>query len=333
MKQEHINWELVYAILAGEADEQQEAQWRELFLSQEQYRTIYEQLKPSFLEAERSNTFTRLQFVSQLHGSYAPPVKQPAGIKYLRHWKAAAAFVICCSVAGVTSYLVGLKRQSAAQTVAWQQIKAVAGRLTTVTFPEGSSVRLAPLSSIRFPSQFAGGRREVFLSGEGFFNVAKGEKPFLVHTGNITTRVLGTAFSVNANSEKEVCISLVEGKVQVQKQSADTTLSLAVLTPNQSLRYDVKDESWEVKKISEQEAAIIRNGGIVFNATPLLEVASLLEKYYDVKVVFEDAGLKQLRFSSMFGQPSLREILQAVKAANKVDYIIRDSTIYLKKKH
>ncbi|UYQ92246.1 FecR domain-containing protein [Chitinophaga horti] len=332
MKQEldHINWALVYAILAGEADEQQEAQWRELFLSQERYRQVYESLKPAFLNAETDvAVHQRLQFISRLHEPAAPV---PAKVRPMRYWQAAAVLLICSSIAGVTAYLSGLKKQKT-QAVTWQQIKAGAGRLTTVTFPEGSTVRLAPLSTIRFPNQFTGGQREVYLSGEGYFNVTKDESPFLVHSGDITTRVLGTAFSVNANDDEEVCVSLVEGKVQVLKHAADTAQALAVLTPNQSLRYHVVEDSWEVKRFSEQEAAVIKNGGIVFNAAPLKEVAGLLENYYDVKVVFEDAGIAQLRFTSMFRQPSLREILQAVKVANKVDFIIRDSTIYLKKKH
>ncbi|MCK7557843.1 FecR domain-containing protein [Chitinophaga sedimenti] len=325
--QDHIDWTLVYAILAGEADEQQEAQWRELFLTQERYRNLYEELKPSFLAAEADpRTVQRLQFISRLHET---PTPAPAKVKRFPYWQAAAILFVCC---GIAAYLSGLKPMPAPQTVTWQQIKAGTGRLTTVTFPEGSTVRLSPLSTIRFPNQFAGGLREVYLHGEGYFSVKKNNDPFLVHAGDITTRVLGTAFSINANDNKEVCVSLVEGKVQVLKESADTAQSLAVLIPNQSLRYQAKDDSWEVKRFTAQEAAVIKNGGIVFKATPLKEVAGLLENYYDVKVVFQDAQLQQLRFSSMFSKPSLREILQAVRVANKVDYIIRDSVIYLKKK-
>jgi ferric-dicitrate binding protein FerR (iron transport regulator) len=319
--QPEIDWALVYAILAGEADEIQEAKWRELFLSSEEYRDLYAELKPKFEEAEQTNAVSRLERLNKLH------LPQQIPFRISPKWSVAATIMLLISLAGVFT----LRRSPTRQPITWQYIKAVPGASTTITFPEGSSVRLAPQSSIRFPNTFEQGKREVFLSGEGYFNISKDSSaPFYIHTSQITTKVLGTSFRVMEDGAKNISVTLVEGKVQIIRNGAEQTL--ATLQPCQSFIFDQQDKNWEIKKISSKEAELLRNGGIVFNATPMKEVGRLLGIYFDKKVIFENITLETLRFTSMFDKPSLPDILQAIKSANKIDYIIRDNTLFFKKK-
>lgn len=325
-----IDWALVYAILAGEADEQQEATWRELFLSSEAYRDLYANLKPCFNEAENTGAMFRLQ---RLHKLYQPVINMERPVNSGSRWLVAAAVFLLTIIS--SAIVVFLQRRSPAkQPPTWQYVKAAPGTNTTITFPEGSSVRLAPQSSIRFPNTFEGGKREVYLSGEGYFNITKDSiHPFYIHTRQITTKVLGTSFRIMEDGIKNISVTLVEGSVQIIRQSAsDHNEPLATLQPCQSFVFDQKDNNWEIKKISPQEAALLKNGGIIFQATPMKEVARLLEIYFDKKVIFENNALETLRFTSMFDKPSLPEILDAIKTANKIDYTIRDNTLFFKKK-
>ncbi|QEH43209.1 FecR family protein [Chitinophaga sp. XS-30] len=322
----NIDWGLVYAILAGEADEAQEARWKELFLSSEAYRQLYDQLKPAFREAEKSMTFVRLQAVSALHTGPETGPEKPR--RWSRRSRVRAASLL--TMLTVLFVIFPQSKPPEEKAVTWQQISAAPGRSTVITFPEGSTVRLAPTSSIRFPNEFDPARREVFLTGEGYFNITRDSaRPFFVHTQHISTKVLGTAFQVQQDSAAQVRITLVEGKVQVQRDSS----TLATLQPRQAFTYDAAAGNWEIRSISSAEAGVLAGGGIVFEATPLQEVALLLEKYFDMKVQFSDPALGKLRFTSMFSQPSLTSILQAIRASNKIDYTIRDNTIlFIRKK-
>lgn len=322
----NIDWALMYAILAGEADEAQERKWKELFLSSEDYRHLYDALKPVFSEAEEGATFARLRAVNALHmGLDTPPVQEQ---RWSRRSRIRAASLL--TMLTVLFVIFPQNKQPENKAVTWQQISAAPGRSTVITFPEGSTVRLSPLSSIRFPNEFDAGRREVFLTGEGYFNITKDSaRPFYVHTPHISTKVLGTAFHVQYDSAQQVRITLVEGKVQVLQDSS----ALATLRPRQAFIYNTGADNWEIRNISSAEAGVLAGGGIVFEATPLYEVAALLEGYFDVKVQFSDPSLASLRFTSMFRQPSLTNILQAIKASNKIDYTNRDNIILFIRKN
>ena len=82
---------------------------------------------------------------------------------------------------------------------------------------DGSSVKLTPNSTLSYPKRFASDKREVYLSGEALFVVAKNpEKPFLVYYNDIVTRVLGTSFTIKTNSvTKDLEVSVITGKVHV----------------------------------------------------------------------------------------------------------------------
>lgn len=322
----NIDWALLYAILAGEADEAQEAKWRELFLSSGVYRDLYDELKPAFREAERGEAFRRLQALSSLH--LGPDLTPAASERRPAPSRSRAAALL--AMLTVLFVIFPQSKQPETPAVTWQQISAAPGRSTVITFPEGSTVRLSPLSSIRFPNGFDPQKREVFLTGEGYFNITKDSaRPFYVHTQQISTRVLGTAFQVQYDSALQVRITLVEGKVQVLRDAS----TLATLQPRQAFTYNAGADNWEIRNISSAEAGVLAGGGIVFEATPLRQVATLLERYFDVKVHFAQPSLAALRFTSMFSHPSLTNILQSIKASNKIDYTIRDNTILFIRKN
>src|SRR5439155_2315167 len=85
--------------------------------------------------------------------------------------------------------------------------------------PDSTQVWLNAASSLEFPEAFQSGKREVYLVGEAFFDVKHAEnRPFIIHTGNVTTRVVGTAFNIKGYPDQpDVIVSVKRGKVQVSK--------------------------------------------------------------------------------------------------------------------
>ena len=111
-----------------------------------------------------------------------------------------------------------------------------------VTLQDGSIVTLEPGSEVRYTQKFMN-HREIFLSGDAFFEVTKDPNhPFFVYANEITTKVLGTSFRVKAKQgEKEIVVAVKTGKVSVFAKSIDDVLNKngqeITLTPNQQVIY------------------------------------------------------------------------------------------------
>src|SRR5688572_9315434 len=124
--QPEIDWALVYAILAGEADEIQETKWRDLFLSSEEYRDLYAALKPRFEDAERTGAISRLERLNKLH------LPQPAintAFRFSGRWNVAATVMLLAVISSLIA-VFSLRRSPTRQPITWQYIKAVPGTST-----------------------------------------------------------------------------------------------------------------------------------------------------------------------------------------------------------
>lgn len=109
------------------------------------------------------------------------------------------------------------------------------GQVIRIELPDSSFIYLSPNSTVKYPEQFQEVSRAVFLTGEAFFEVHKDAAyPFIVHTDQLQTKVLGTKFLVTAYSElKNTTVKVAEGKVQV----SDSSAVLSTLIKNQVLVY------------------------------------------------------------------------------------------------
>lgn len=163
------------------------------------------------------------------------------------------------------------------------------GRRTIITLPDSSQVYLGAGSKLSYAARFSGKTREIRLEGEAFFEVTKNpDKPFIIHTGNITTKVLGTSFKVTAFLNKPVTVLVSTGKVRVDRHAADRVESIAVLTPGQTVTWNEKRHEKISGTVPVSEITGWKDGLLVFNETRLSEIASVLERWYNVKIVFKN---------------------------------------------
>src|SRR5690606_23420195 len=144
----------------------------------------------------------------------------------------------------------------------------------TIILPDQSEVIMNSLSKLRFGSDYGKTERLIHLEGEAFFDVSPDpEKPFMVHSKNVVTTALGTAFNVYSR-DKRVEIHLTEGKVSVKNEVQEVDLNPGEMAA-------VRD-SIDVGVFDEIQVTAWKEGKITFQKKKISEILSLLEKWYGV---------------------------------------------------
>jgi ferric-dicitrate binding protein FerR (iron transport regulator) len=160
---------------------------------------------------------------------------------------------------------------------------------------DGSRVFLNSETKITFPSYFEGDRREVELTGEGFFEIEKMAKPFIVKTENMDIEVTGTSFNVSAYPDNRyVNTTLVEGSVTV---CAGNERQLYYLSPGHHLHVDKISENVSVQEVGTDLYTAWVKGVFMFRNQPLHEILSQLSRWYDFTVEYEDSSIREMKFT------------------------------------
>lgn len=165
----------------------------------------------------------------------------------------------------------------------------------TVTFSDGTIVHLNASTDLRYPVTFDKDKREVYLSGEAWFEVTKNtSKPFYVITDDVKIRVYGTKFNVNTMNPGVVETVLVNGRVSV-KSAYDT--QEVFLKPAQLGAFDKTTGSITVSDVDIMSYIGWKDGCLVFSGKTLEYLMNKIELWYDVDVEFTEERLKSIRFS------------------------------------
>jgi len=173
--------------------------------------------------------------------------------------------------------------------IAYNTMATPRGGQYRLELSDGTRVWLNAASSLRYPVQF-GAAREVELTGEAYFEVAKNAaKPFRVKANGSEVVVLGTHFNVNAyDNEPTVKTTLVEGKVKVSTLAGNG--QPVVLKPGMQSVFDHDPAlagSIEVRQVDTEEVIAWKNGLFNFNKADIKTVMRQLARWYDVEVVYE----------------------------------------------
>jgi ferric-dicitrate binding protein FerR (iron transport regulator) len=256
-------------------------------------------------------------------------------------WKVAAALLIVTAAALTTGHYLNAGRPESAE--ANKSLKVGYGHRSKLMLSDGTIVWLNAGSKLLYPDQFSGKRREVTLEGEAFFDVAKEDHPFLVHTGKITVRVLGTRFNVKAYQEDaRVSATLISGKIQVILNEDPEKKIL--LSPHEKLtvvagRVHQGDEAgnelqYQVQRLPQvvqdsfPETAWLDNR-MVFTNESFEEVARQLERRYGIEITFDGEGLRQEHVSGVFEKENLSQALDILKMTTKFNYRIDSNRVRL----
>jgi ferric-dicitrate binding protein FerR (iron transport regulator) len=182
--------------------------------------------------------------------------------------------------------------------------------IDSILLSDGSVIWLNRQTTVRFPETFAGEERRVFLSGEAFFKVARDvERPFIVEAQGTVTRVLGTSFNIKTDKDK-ASIAVLTGKVSFsEKEDADNS---ALLIKGEQARFDQTHRLLTKFRIEDPNLLAWKTGILVFNNTPLPEVANVLSGYYHKPITIDTPNPELLTLSASFEKQNIEEILEVV---------------------
>ena len=227
---------------------------------------------------------------------------------------------------GKISYIPGDSGSILKQEIVYNTFVVPRGGEYKLELADGTLVWLNSDSELRYPVKFAGSQRDVWLKGEGYFEVSKNpEKPFRVVVDDMIVKVLGTSFNINAYKDRgNILTTLVSGKVDIQDMSGK---SLVVMSPNQQVDFR------HGKISSVQEVDITRfvswiDGKFYFNDMTLENIMSQLQRWYDIEVFFVDEELKSYPFTGVIRRDfTAGQIFEIIEKTTRVKFNVRGKCV------
>jgi ferric-dicitrate binding protein FerR (iron transport regulator) len=189
-------------------------------------------------------------------------------------------------------------------------IQNPSGKVTQVSLPDSSHVWLNAASTLRYATTFSS-HREVFLDGEGYFEVAEdAAHPFVVHAGQLTTTVLGTSFDVRSfATETHTSVTVIRGKVQVENKDS----LLDRLTPARQLQWDGRTRQSRTASVDTAHTLAWQHGQLQFDDETLEDIAGMLSRWYNVQFIIKGQPLRGSKlFGSFNNTTSLSQVLTAM---------------------
>lgn len=243
---------------------------------------------------------------------------------------ASIAFLMLLSTA--TLYYFGAFNVKKTETI-WNENTTEMGQKFSLSLPDGTNIILNGDGKIKFPQKFDQSTRDIYLEGEAYFEVAHdSSKPFIVHTGNISTIVMGTKFNISAfSNEKEIAVSLVEGKVKVANDDPHNIKGSIVLEPNQRLVFDKEKEENKIENFDVQKTTGWKENILIFDKEPLSKIFPVLERAYGVKYELADKSSSSLQITANFNKASLWTVNESIKKLTDLQYKLEKENNKIKK--
>lgn len=203
------------------------------------------------------------------------------------------------------------------------------GERLKLVLPDSSVVYLNGGSKLSFAHHFEKGKyRDIYLEGEAFFEVKEDPNcPFIVHTGSLQTRVLGTSFNIDAYPGKETfSVSVKTGKVGVSATNVNGLQHLSFLTPGKQLVYQLKMEKFSLNEVSSAAVNAWTDSRFVFRNESLSNIILQLERSYNISFKVKNPSLLKCRFNATFQHNTIKEIAGQLQqmSAGKIHYQFND---------
>lgn len=290
-------------------------------------------------EAKDFATFSNDQTVHPKHADWknivhermgyksAPYKRKLTGLFQLRQ----AAIWIAMILTGIGIYAISYWNSSSKKDkLVFVERNNPNGQRSKIILSDSSVVYLGAGSSLRFPETFATDTREIYLAGEAFFEVKKNPKrPFMIHTGSVQTKVLGTSFNIEAFKNQPLMVEVATGKVRVDHINGEFSKSLAVLTPGQKMVLDHGKVTNLM--VNLEEVRDLKEARLTFNDASLNEISKVLQRWYNVRVIFKKQAKSRERMTlTLDASVSVDKILNVLAAAGHFNYTIKNEEIVIR---
>ncbi|WP_419212038.1 FecR family protein [Maribacter sp. X9] len=205
------------------------------------------------------------------------------------------------------------------------------GKTFEIILSDGTVVNLNAGSSLKYPVKFIKGKnRQVSLTGEAFFDVRKNEhSPFIVASGTMAVRVLGTKFNVSSYPEDTYQSTvLVEGSVRLYETGVDYDANNStLLSPGYKADWNASDKKMMVNKVNTELYTGWIEGKLVMKKMNFSNIIQRLQRRYDVKIINEYKELDERIFTATFETETIREVLETFKVETPFEYEIKGDEI------
>ena len=253
-----------------------------------------------------------------------------------RTWilKAVAAVVLpICFLWLFTNYFCNTNKQEIISRLITKE--TVLGTRETISLEDGSKITLNAGSKISYQEPFSTDKREITLSGEAFFEVAKDSlRPFIVKTSNITTQALGTSFNIKYRlKNNNIEVALATGSVKIDEEVKEGSNQIARLEPGQQLLYEQIDHNYKVKAYDAMEVLAWREGILYFKKAKLSQVIEKLESWYGVEIEIKGKVTskdKEKLYTGVYNNQSLDDVLEGISFVKDFTYTKNGNKLTLK---
>jgi ferric-dicitrate binding protein FerR (iron transport regulator) len=254
--------------------------------------------------------------------------KNTGKVILFKSWLTRAAAMALIPVLGLLFYTLSEKRSLSHQMafVANDSLEVIApiGSRSVVQLSDGTIVHLNYGSRIKYPRVFNGDTRDIALAGEGFFDVSHNpEKPFIVKTKKVNVKALGTSFNVKAYPDNEiVSTTLVTGKVVMEQiEAGGSSKPIDVLKPGEHVEFNKATGAFISVKANVDKYIGWKDGKLIFEDTPVLEVAERLSRVFNVDILV-DKEIEEYIYSVTFIDEPLFQILDLMAIATPIKYVL-----------
>jgi transmembrane sensor len=229
---------------------------------------------------------------------------------------------------------------SADELATLSKIENHAAKRRLVRLSDGSRVSLEPGAIFYFPEAFGRVSRSVYLVGDGYFDIAKDpQRPFMVYTEDIVTKVVGTSFTIHKDQSGNVEVAVMTGKVIVEKSvgsknNFEVSNNGVVLTPNKKVTF-IRNAAQYVTGLVEKPVLVenvddlAKPGAFNFEEAPLEAVVAKLEKAYGVEIKIANEAITNCPITADLPNESLFTKLEIINALLNTRSEVKGTTIFL----
>lgn len=282
---------------------------------------LYALLHIPMLEGRKETEYMRLK--ERLHLTSAS-LPRRRWLIYARN--VAAVFLLLVSVSVGSIFTYNELDRSGEQL--FNEMTVPFGSQTKVLLPDGSTAVLNSGSVLKYPLSYGKKERNVYLVGEGYFEVAKDkERVFQVYAGDMKIKVTGTVFNVRSYPEDHLTeISLIKGGVDVYANNKYLSLK-----PDERAIYNRETEQLFSETTESYKSALWTTGRLSFINTSFIEILKDIERKYNVKIHVQSSKAEKEYFSGSINlDMSLQEVFNFIDVDKKYRFEVSGSTILLK---
>lgn len=343
--------------LTDDLDPQEQEEFAYLLDESEFNKQQYQFFKAYWVQDEEEYSNSHLMFNKIRNKITLPEAvisgkEEPKARNLHVYLKAMAAVLVIAIGISAMMYLPKKEQQLQAKL---KTTETISREKCKVTLADGTTVMLNSKTSLKYPLEFNGKNREVYLNGEAFFDVKKDHQhPFIVHAGKMSIKVLGTAFNIRSYAnDVSTETTLIRGAIEVTL--TDRPSDRIILKPNEKLV--LRNVATESETKFKRRAAITRhrlsssyaltsltylrpndstvvetswvNNKLVFKDEEFKDIANKMERWYGIDIKFKSSNKKGYRFTGMFERETVSQALKALQMIEPFTFKVDDDTVYI----